>query len=338
MLPGFVVLIVKRRLPRPGKREAFSRKILEYVKIDFITGFLQLFCYLTGITYVTDKSHIQICRFAGKKISRRKDDEKMNTKIIKRMLGLSVTILLVLTGCGTESPNATEETTEVQGTEPVSALETTASIQQTEPAATIAETINIPLTLEYVCEEFDISAEEFTGVDFDAFVAFYGLTYENIQDEAVLFLLDNYKANGGETEYFDFSYLTDYDKEMIHMQENESEIVTVFSSQTVGDAHDFFVYDFENGKIFACAGAEHTVSGEDMTGTLADADKETITQLLDKYHVAEWTGNEVGEYDSEWYVAIEFADGIIYGVRGNCEYEAVDRVNGLLADLLALTE
>lgn len=264
--------------------------------------------------------------------------KNINAKIIKVVLGLSVTILPALTACGTEGPNPIGESTEAQGTEMVPVVETTASVQQTVPAETITEEINIPLTLDYVCEEFDISAEEFAEVDFDTFVAFYGLTYENIHNESVLYLLDNYKANGGEAEYFDFSYLAEYDQEMIHMHENESEIVTVFYSQTEGDAHCFFVYDFENGKIFACAGAEHTVSKEDMTGTLTDTDKETITQLPDKYHVSDWTGNEVGEYDSKWYVAIEFADGTIYGVSGNYEYEAIDDVNRFFADLQGLSE
>ncbi len=39
MLPGFVVLIVKRRLPRPRKCEAFSRGIFEnYTNVSVLLG------------------------------------------------------------------------------------------------------------------------------------------------------------------------------------------------------------------------------------------------------------------------------------------------------------
>lgn len=56
-----------------------------------------------------------------------------------------------------------------------------------EPAA---ESADEKLTLEYVCEEFGMDESEFADVDFDAFVDYYGLTYENIgEGNSVILLL-----------------------------------------------------------------------------------------------------------------------------------------------------
>lgn len=50
------------------------------------------------------------------------------------------------------------------------------------------------LTLEYVCGEFNMDESEFDGVDFDAFVSYYGLTYDNIKEGDPRFLLNDYKS------------------------------------------------------------------------------------------------------------------------------------------------
>lgn len=54
---------------------------------------------------------------------------------------------------------------------------------------------DIELTQEYVCREFGISESEFEGVDFDRFVDYYGLTYEDLNNESVAYLLQEYKKS-----------------------------------------------------------------------------------------------------------------------------------------------
>ena len=63
------------------------------------------------------------------------------------------------------------------------------------------------LTLEYVCDEFQIDESEFADVDFERFVNYYNLSYETIHNENVEFLLEKYKENLEKIELPDYSLM-----------------------------------------------------------------------------------------------------------------------------------
>lgn len=195
---------------------------------------------------------------------------------------------------------------------------------------TVANTTD--LTLEYVCNEFGISESQFDGVDFDEFVEYYGLTYENIHRESVEYLLNEYKKNNGETEFYDYKYMTNPNDGLVLTADNQNDVKTLYCSQVEGDLKSFWVFDLEKNIMIADTGAEQVIHKDKIVANLSDKDKENILNLFSKYEVYSWYENKENLSSGEWYLSVEFKDGTIAGVSGSNVDENTD-FDGLLDEL-----
>lgn len=83
------------------------------------------------------------------------------------------------------------------------------------------------LTPEYVCEEFGMDESEFEGVDFDAFVSYYGLTYDNIKEGDPRFLLNDYKAMEDKTEIPDYTSMKITTDKFLPEYQDKAEVVVI---------------------------------------------------------------------------------------------------------------
>lgn len=193
------------------------------------------------------------------------------------------------------------------------------------------------LTMEYVCSEFGIPESEFEGVDFDSFVEYYGLTYENIHRESVEYLLNEYKKNNGEIEFYDYKYMNNPTNGMILTSENQDDLSVLYCSKVEGDLRSFWIFDFEKGIIIADTGTDQVIHKDKIIATLSDKDKEDILVLFSKYDVYSWYENKENLTSGEWYLSVEFKDGTIAGVSGSSIDENTD-FDGLLSELKVLGE
>ena len=117
------------------------------------------------------------------------------------------------------------------------------------------------LTLEYVCEEFNIDESEFDGVDFDAFVSYYGLTYENIGGGDPRFLLNDYKELQDKTEIPDYAALKITTNKFL--PEYQDKIETVIVEHVEGETCQTIVIDLKLGKVVTTNGSIENLSADD---------------------------------------------------------------------------
>lgn len=180
---------------------------------------------------------------------------------------------------------------------------------------------NEMLTLEYVCDEFQIDESEFADVDFERFVNYYNLSYETIHNENVEFLLEKYKENLEKIELPDYSLMYNYDKNMDFSSDMKNHITIVFFSSTEGDENNYIIYDFKINKVISGSGAELNITEKDIIGDADDTVKEKVLALFDQYDVYSWNREQDSSMSevSGWYLGIQFEDGTIYGLNGNYE-------------------
>ncbi len=250
-----------------------------------------------------------------------------------RLLTMLCVMLCVggFNGCNKSAKNQTSEEVVVQSQ--------TVQVQTTEQSS---ESNNeggndMELTQEYVCSEFGISESEFEGVDFDHFVDYYGLTYENIHNEMVAYLLQEYKKNNGEIEFYDYKYMYNSDKDAVLTLDNQNSISIVFFAQIEDDLKSFWIFDFEKGIKLIGTGAENVIHKDNIVSTLTPEHKEQILELFEKYDVYTWYENREELNSGDWYLSVKFQDGTIALVSGSTKDSGVD-FDGLLSEITDIGE
>lgn len=204
------------------------------------------------------------------------------------------------------------------------------------------------LTQEYVCSEFGISESEFEGVDFDRFADYYGLSYENIHNESVEYLLREYKKNNGEPAFYDYRYMYDADRDAVLTREDQNSVSVVFLAQAEDDLNSYWIFDFEKGIKIVGAGAVQVIPGDNVTAALTQEHREQVLGLFEKYDVYAWyegreelnSGEEQSseELSSEeqssdrWYLSVRLQDGTVASVSGSAEDSSADFA-GLLSEI-----
>ena len=173
------------------------------------------------------------------------------------------------------------------------------------------------LTLEYVCEEFNIDESEFDGVDFDAFVSYYGLTYENIGEGDPRFLLNDYKELQDKTEIPDYSALKITTNKFL--PEYQDQIETVIVEHVEGDACQTTVIDLKLGKVFTTNGSIENLSADDIVGDADEAMKDAIINSINNRNICRWEAENV-EQDSDitgteagCTIIVKISDDTCYG-------------------------
>lgn len=193
------------------------------------------------------------------------------------------------------------------------------------------------LTQEYVCSQFGIAESEFEGVDFDDFVDYYGLTYENIQDESVEYLLRQYKENGGEPASYDYGYMYDGTDGAALTAEDEDSVSVVFLAQNEDDLHSFWIFDFDKGIKLAGGGSERVIGRNSVTAALTQEHKEQVLALFEKYDVYAWYENGQRPDASDWYLSVQLQDGTVALTSGAAGDPGADFA-GLLSEIRDIGE
>ena len=230
----------------------------------------------------------------------------------KYYYAIMVALMLALTGCGSDKRDNQKEQ---------ESIATEASQKEQDNVATEhgqAQAKDEKLTLEYVCEEFNIDESEFDGVDFDAFVSYYGLTYENIGEGDPRFLLNDYKELQDKTEIPDYAALKITTNKFLPEYQDQVEMVIV--EHVEGETCQTTVIDLKLGKVFTTNGNIENLSADDIVGDAGDATKNAIVNSMNTRNICSWEAENVDE-DSDitgteagCTIIIKMSDGTCYGI------------------------
>ena len=230
----------------------------------------------------------------------------------KYYYAILVALMLSLAGCGTDKRDNQKE----QGNLTTEAGQKDQDNVTTEHGQ--AQAKDEKLTLEYVCEEFNIDESEFDGVDFDAFVSYYGLTYENIGEGDPRFLLNDYKELQDKTEIPDYVALKITTNKFL--PEYQDQIETVIVEHVEGEACQTTVIDLKLGKVFTTNGSIQNLSTDDIVGDTDEAMKDAIINSVNNRNICSWEAGNVDE-DSDitgteagCTIIIKMSDDTCYGI------------------------
>jgi len=197
------------------------------------------------------------------------------------------------------------------------------------------------LTLEYVCSEFDIDEAEFEGVDFDAFVSYYGLTYDNIGEGNPRFLLNDYKALEDKTAVPDYGSIKATTNKFLPEYKDRTE--TVIIENVKGEQCRITIIDLKLGKIFSASGSLDNISSRDIVRDVDDTVKKSVADNMDKYNICDWVQENSGDEDvagtqSGVTIIIKMDDDTVYGIscnQGHGNIENIERFAASLEDIAA---
>ncbi len=239
----------------------------------------------------------------------------------KRYLVLLVLCVSLLAGCGTDKGKATPEDSSVV----------------TENKGT-ADNDGV-LTPEYVCEELGIDESEFEGVDFDAFVSYYGLTYDNIGEGDPQFLLNDYKAMEDNTEIPDYTSMKVTTDKFLPEYQDKAEVVVI--EDVKGETCQITVLDFELGKVFSASGSLDNITAADIVRDTDDTVKKAVMDSMDKNNICNWTAsNENADEDitgteAGCTIIIKMSDETCYGISYK-PGDATDNMDKFVSDIEAI--
>lgn len=159
---------------------------------------------------------------------------------------------------------------------------------------------------------------EFDGVDFNAFVSYYGLTYENIGGGDPRFLLNDYKELQDKTEIPDYAALKITTNKFLPEYQDQVEMVIV--EHVEGETCQTTVIDLKLGKVFTTNGNIENLSADDIVGDAGDATKNAIVNSMNTRNICSWEAENVDE-DSDitgteagCTIIIKMSDGTCYGI------------------------
>lgn len=251
----------------------------------------------------------------------------------KYYFAIMVALMLALAGCGSDKRDNQKEQENI----------TTEAGQKDQDNVTTehgqAQAKDEKLTLEYVCEEFNMDESEFDGVDFDAFVSYYGLTYENIGEGDPRFLINDYKELQDKTEISNYAALKITTNKFL--PEYQDQVETVIVEHVEGETCQTTVIDLKLGKVFTTNGNIENLSADDIVGAADDATKDAIVNSMNTRNICSWeaanaeqdsdiTGTEAG-----CTIIVKMSDDTCYGISYRSGNSNGD-MDGFVSDLEAL--
>lgn len=202
----------------------------------------------------------------------------------------------------------------------------------------IEDKSNKSLTMEYVCEEFNINEAEFEGVDFDAFVSYYGLTYDNIKEGNPRFLLNDYKSLNDNTKIPEYGSLKATTNKFLpeYMEQLEAVII----QDIKGEICIITIIDYKLGKVISASGNIDNITAGNIVKDADDSIMRAVRDSMDKYDICSW---EAGGTDSDgdivgteagYIIFVKMKDNSVYGIscktgKGN----DLENIDGFVADM-----
>lgn len=228
------------------------------------------------------------------------------------MLVLCVSLLA---GCGTDKGKAASEDSSAVTENNGKAASEDSSAGTEDNGTTDNDGV---LTPKYVCEKFSMDESEFEGVDFDAFVSYYGLTYDNIGEGDLRFLLNDYKAMENKTEIPDYTSMKITTDKFLSEYQDKAEVVVI--EDVKGENCQITILDFELGKVFSASGSLDNITAADIVRDADDTVKKAVMDSMDKNNICNWTAsNENADEDitgteAGCTIIIKMSDETCYGI------------------------
>ena len=225
----------------------------------------------------------------------------MTNKWLHRILCVII-IGLMLTGC-TSTNDIPEETSQ----------EATAEMEN-------------QLTMEYIISHSELTAADFENVDFDAFVAMYQLTEENIHEYYLPDLIAMYRRAMARGNAADYTYI--YTAANGRLTEDDIDQIDVLTLEYhEGTDNYYLIVDFTTGKAYQ---SRHEIISscreEDKTADLLEDDRTFVQESLRGSGITGWKNDYIGTNEGtgsfSWSIGIKLRDGRCvkyhgYGVRNS---------------------
>ena len=192
------------------------------------------------------------------------------------------------------------------------------------------------LTLEYVCGEFNMDESEFDGVDFDAFVSYYGLTYDNIKEGDPRFLLNDYKSLEDKMIIPDYSSIkatTD-----IFLPEYIDKVELVIIEDIKGETCQTIIIDFRLGKVFSIFDSIDNITSNDIVKDTDDTVRKVVIESMNKHNISNWSVNKTDDdgdivgTKSGRTVVMRMSNKVCYGISYKPGNQVGD-VDGFVEDV-----
>ena len=206
------------------------------------------------------------------------------------------------------------------------------------------------VNIEYICNHYDVDQSEFNGVDFNAFVEYYGITNKNIEDGTIFFLLDLYKNLEYKVKIPQYTELQSTTDVFLPEYKEKLDLVIVNNYITDGTTGtlESTIIDFDLGFVFV-GNNLNVVSEKNIVKETDESLKESLKTLIDKYGISELEKQNYIKDDSSkhttdgiypyCYLMIRMEDGTIYGtsyVKNGEESDSLNRFYGFAEEVTKL--
>ena|GEM_PF-1491631 len=217
----------------------------------------------------------------------------MLKKIIPKLLFIAI-ILATLTACGNGNSSSGENT--MAGTSSV-----------TQEAVTDSQ----PVTLEYILSHTDLSAEDFSGIDINAFMNRYGLDSGNIDENLNLIpdLIKFYRDELAAEPTIDYSVIYQNSEGTLSEQDLDKLDALAWDYHE-GNFNQYMVIDFSSGKVYSSWDEEVIVACNDSlkVADLTQEDRDWLKDILLQNEVASWKNEYEGtNEDTTGHHSVGFA-------------------------------
>ena len=211
---------------------------------------------------------------------------------------------------------------------------------QTDNPSQKGETTAMELTLEYVLENSSLTAADFEGVDFEAFVAEYELTEDSLKEYDIAAVLALYKRSLNVPASVDYTEI--FDKAAGTLTEEDlPKVTTVVWERRQGNGNITMVIDGDAGVVYSGYGAflDNCTEDEKVAEIAGDA-MEKLRQLLKDSGITQWNNSYIGTNEgttetASWDLGIRLDDGrcFHYNGRGVLDSQTPEALYTLLNSL-----
>ena len=208
------------------------------------------------------------------------------------------------------------------------------------------------LTLQYVCEKYDMDESEFDGVDFDAFVEYYGLTVDNMGATGPRFLLSKYKELKYKVKVPEYNIFVGNTNVFLDEYAEHVELVIVEEIKEVGGEQSCNTIVFDLALGYELLSHKPLLNSEfsesDIVKEIDDDVKNKIFSCFKNNNFSSIKKQKQNEYDDEnsqnddlYHVIVKLDDGTIYEIDEDelsQDDESKKAFSGFIDDIERLAE
>ena len=170
------------------------------------------------------------------------------------------------------------------------------------------------LTMEYITSHSELTAADFENVDFDAFVAMYQLTEENVHEYYLPDLIYLYHWEISRGNAVDYTYIyTAADGQLTDTDIDQIDVLLLEYHE--GTDNHYLIVDFAAGKAYQ---SRHEIISscreQDKTADLLEKDRIFVSEALRDSGITGWENEYIGTNEGttgsfSWAIGIKLRDG-----------------------------